>query len=247
MLVNETIAVLDAYYHQHPQEKGINILKNDIMQAVKFDLGDATTSLPSLNWQGEDILEPNLPYDKVYFEVLAYDGVRYGAILEKYEGSVCGQILMQGITQEIPSRTCMFPVGLTIMFEGGVLKRHVNTVLEEKIIIQGFTALLIIFKAIEVINCSNITIKDSKISKFINQKRKKKGKLPLFSYKTLYLDIEEKTVTKYDKGSHASPRVHLRRGHIRKLPSGKKVWVQACVVGDKSKGMIHKDYAVAIH
>ncbi len=247
MLVNETIAVLDAYYHQYPEHKGIDVLKNDIIQAVKFDLGDATTDLPDFNWKGEKIYEPNLPYEKVYFEVLAYDGVRYGALLEKYEGSVCGQVLMQGITEEVPPRRCLFPVGLTIIFDDGVLKRHVDTELEENTIIESFTALMIIFKAIEVINCSNITVKDSKVPKFINQKRKAKGKLPLYSYKTLHLDFEEKEVTKSGNGTHASPRVHLRRGHIRKLPSGKTTWVQACVVGDKSKGVVHKDYSVAMH
>ena len=42
-------------------------------------------------------------------------------------------------------------------------------------------------------------------------------------------------------GTHASPRVHLRRGHIRKIADGRTVWVQACVVGSKH-GMVLKDY-----
>lgn len=92
--------------------------------------------------------------------------------------------------------------------------------------------------------CSNIKIKDDEnpISK-LNKKRIKKGKAPFYSYKTLL--VEQKAVSKKKKqgGTHTSPRVHLRRGHIRRLPN-KTVWVNASVVGDKSKGMINKDYKV---
>lgn len=46
-------------------------------------------------------------------------------------------------------------------------------------------------------------------------------------------------------GTHASPRWHKRRGYWRTLrKSGKVVWVQACEVGNKSNGMVYKDYEV---
>lgn len=34
----------------------------------------------------------------------------------------------------------------------------------------------------------------------------------------------------YDTGTHASPRPHLRRGHVRHLQNGGKTWVQPCFV-----------------
>lgn len=78
----------------------------------------------------------------------------------------------------------------------------------------------------------------------MNMKREKKGKQPIFSYKVLVVDPgNTKSVRGGGKGTHASPRVHLRRGHIRRLPKG-NIWVNAAVVGDKSKGMVVKDYAV---
>ncbi len=37
-------------------------------------------------------------------------------------------------------------------------------------------------------------------------------------------------------------RYHMRRGHWRHYKDGRKVWVMACHAGDKSLGVIHKDY-----
>ena len=45
-------------------------------------------------------------------------------------------------------------------------------------------------------------------------------------------------------GTHASPRTHLRRGHIRRLRWGPKVWVNSCVVNPGAIGGVNKDYAV---
>lgn len=97
------------------------------------------------------------------------------------------------------------------------------------------------------LSCSNAHIEDHPIkpSKLKNDMRKKKKKLPFFEFKILTIDTDKNNSNTQVKtiGSHASPRIHLRRGHIRKLPS-KNVWVNACVVGDKSKGIIQKDYLI---
>ncbi|MFJ1292535.1 hypothetical protein ACEPPZ_10675 [Paracoccus yeei] len=45
-------------------------------------------------------------------------------------------------------------------------------------------------------------------------------------------------------GSHASPRWHLRRGHWRQLPDGRRIFVRQCEVGDPARGGVVKDYAV---
>lgn len=43
-------------------------------------------------------------------------------------------------------------------------------------------------------------------------------------------------------GSHASPRRHIRRAHIRKLPSGALTFVRQCFVGELSYGAVDKHY-----
>jgi len=45
-------------------------------------------------------------------------------------------------------------------------------------------------------------------------------------------------------GTHASPRGHVRRSHIRKLPSGTLTFVRQCLVGNFKQGVVHKTYQV---
>lgn len=78
---------------------------------------------------------------------------------------------------------------------------------------------------------------------FINKKRLKKGKLPLFDWHTV--TIERSSAQRAPAGgTHASPRLHDRRGHWRKHPTGKRVWVKPCKVGDARLGIVFKDYLV---
>lgn len=78
----------------------------------------------------------------------------------------------------------------------------------------------------------------------INSKRRAKGKPPaLFDWHTVTIGPRPEP-SPPKGGTHASPRAHDRRGHWRKHPSGKQVWVKACKVGDASKGSVFKDYKV---
>ena len=44
--------------------------------------------------------------------------------------------------------------------------------------------------------------------------------------------------------SHRSPREHVRRGHIRRMQDGRRIWVNVCVVARGAPGKITKDYAL---
>ena len=78
----------------------------------------------------------------------------------------------------------------------------------------------------------------------INTARAKKGKGPLkFTWHTV--TIGPRIDPQGSKGgTHASPRLHDRRGHWRTTASGKRVWVRDCKVGDASKGVVFKDYKI---
>jgi len=77
--------------------------------------------------------------------------------------------------------------------------------------------------------------------KFVNKKRIAKGKAPIYEWTTVVIE-PPKPKAEPKGGTHASPRLHDRRGHYRKLRNGKLAWVKACKVGDASKGTVFKDY-----
>ena len=77
----------------------------------------------------------------------------------------------------------------------------------------------------------------------MNRKRMMKGKRPLFVWHTVTIGPRHEPQGSKG-GTHASPRLHDRRGHWRNTPSGKRVWVKDCKVGDASRGVVFKDYKI---
>lgn len=83
------------------------------------------------------------------------------------------------------------------------------------------------------------TVRDT----FTNRRKMQQGKAPFFDWTTVYIE-PAKSRSDSKGGTHASPRLHDRRGHLRRLTTGKNVWVKACKVGDASKGAIFHDYKI---
>lgn len=90
------------------------------------------------------------------------------------------------------------------------------------------------YQFLAAINCSNVATQRIEAPKMLNAKRLKKGKLPMYDYH--YLDIaiaSDKREPGTGNGTHASPRAHLRRGHIRRLGErfgNKTLWINATMV-----------------
>jgi hypothetical protein len=122
---------------------------------------------------------------------------------------------------------------------------------ESRLFFYGRESLLIavvsVTRFLSALNCININRIEHKPSEKLQKARAKRGKQPLFSYWTLEIDLPKSRAAGEDYGgTHASPRVHLRRGHPRKYAPGKYCWVQPHVVGNKAAGMVHKDYSVHV-
>lgn len=101
---------------------------------------------------------------------------------------------------------------------------------------------------LSAINCTNVEREQHLPAEKLQKARKKKGKLPLFSYWTLHVDLDRSMGGGQPTGgTHASPRLHLRRGHPRQYAPGKYCWVRACAVGSGKNGMVHKEYTVKHH
>lgn len=80
---------------------------------------------------------------------------------------------------------------------------------------------------------------------FTNRRKIAQGKVPAYGWTTVTIE-PSKPRSAPQGGTHASPRQHDRRGHLRRLKSGRNVWVKPCKVGDLSKGVVWHDYIIPI-
>lgn len=109
----------------------------------------------------------------------------------------------------------------------------------------SFEAIRRIGLSLEVFLCSNVIQVEQHPGKMTNRRRIEKGKIPFFTYRTLHVTGDAAPRGDDEaQGTHASPRLHFRRGHIRKMADGRRIWVRSCLVGDKSRGFSGHDYKV---
>jgi hypothetical protein len=107
--------------------------------------------------------------------------------------------------------------------------------------------LMSLWKFCLTINCSNVRAVDVPPAAALNKKRIKNGKLPFFTYKVLQLPepvASGKGRSIQLEGQRNSPRMHLRRGHPRRLPTGAMTYVRAAIISAASDGMVDKSYVV---
>lgn len=95
---------------------------------------------------------------------------------------------------------------------------------------------------LNVLQCKNVHVERSEPKK---TGQKIKTALPFDAYHVLTIDVPGKTGDGAATFGHRSPREHLRRGHIRRLADGRRIWVNATVVAAGSgAGVVTKAYAV---
>lgn len=110
----------------------------------------------------------------------------------------------------------------------------------------------VILNFLSALNCSNLSVNDVPVrlnslsfkNKNKNQKKESKEQDATI-YKVLVIDTDAMHNDSEALGSKggSSKKLHLRRGHIRRLKN-KMIWVNSCVVGDKKNGAVDKSYRV---
>ena len=78
---------------------------------------------------------------------------------------------------------------------------------------------------------------------FTNRRKIAQGKKLSYDWHTVVIEPQQPKSASMG-GTHASPRLHDRRGHLRKYKSGKTGWVKNCKVGNASLGTVFHDYEV---
>ena len=103
-----------------------------------------------------------------------------------------------------------------------------------------------VLELVEALNCNNVASEVvERIDPAMNARRRRQGKLALYEVRRLVVKVGD---VAHAIGApvvdRSGPREHLRRGHIRRLPDGRKTWVVCCVVGTRALGVVRKTYAV---
>lgn len=180
--------------------------------------------------------EVRVPFVVICEEVLQ-NGIRWIAIapvmgLEHKQWAVIPTILLEADTW-LRERATDGRLGLNIATDD-------RAPIEEQ---EQYSPITIapLLNLLNALACSNITVADQKPNI-----KATKGRLPFDSYKVLMVETSQGGSTKKSLSeSRRGPREHLRRGHIRVLPSGKKIWINVMVVAKgKGGGTIYKDYQV---
>lgn len=94
------------------------------------------------------------------------------------------------------------------------------------------------------VNCQNVQTAAIAPPAKLNAKRIKNGKPPLDSYHVLVLPGGDDGDPQGGGAFRNGPRVHWRRGHLRRLGEGRVVWVRHALVGNRALGQVQKEYRV---
>lgn len=128
-------------------------------------------------------------------------------------------------------------------------RAHLNFVIPESIVDAAskqvcIGAASVVLAFLNALQCANVHTERI-------QPRKAKGKrikaaLPFDACHVLVIDAPGRAIDGFGFGcQHRSPREHLRRGHIRRLVDGRRIWVNATVVAaGRGAGVVTKSYAV---
>jgi len=122
--------------------------------------------------------------------------------------------------------------------------QKINGVMADAFLLAAEKSILVMCELLEALSCTNVESSIHQPASPKNAQRIKSHKLPIYETKVLTIKASKSQSSSTGiNGTHASPRQHLRRGHIRRLETG-NIWVNSCVVGSKENGVIDKQYKV---
>jgi hypothetical protein len=179
----------------------------------------------------------HLPFDRTALCGVFADGWQFALTLFRSGDSVA----VSGVSFGCGQRYFITPFGF--INQGGGVQFIQARDFQLPPRIQLMRALAIIDRFARSLSAPAEAYRATPAKTFINRARMKKGK-PALDYDWHTVQVAPSAPKSEPKGgTHASPRLHDRRGHWR-IRNGRKHWVRACVVGDPDKGVVEKDYHV---
>lgn len=117
---------------------------------------------------------------------------------------------------------------------------------EQEEMISSITKSLgdIFYACIALLASTSVIVTDEIVSASANRKRIESGKVPLHSHRIVTINHTTTVMGIGTIGTHASPRLHWRRGHVRRYRSGVERWIAPTLVGCAERGIVTHDYRV---
>jgi hypothetical protein len=231
-------------------------MRTGLRQSAKFDLGEHDAeSNNALFMTGQEIVEEglfHLPYDMTYLEI--------GVCGHHFAGMFAQISEKKEITCNLfePSHGvwALHRFGVWWDYERGrITSLRLNGDVEKWDDVDAAhmhvwnCCATLLYMATALLNQNSVDIVLSPAPERLNRARAKKNKLPLYEHHVVKMPALTKTGRVLSRGgSHASPRQHWRRGHVRvlhrELPNEKKIIIPACLIN--GRGFISKDYEVQV-
>jgi hypothetical protein len=95
-----------------------------------------------------------------------------------------------------------------------------------------------------MLSLHNVKTRDIAPPEKLVRARKRRDRTPLYSYKVLVVDSEVWDSPHTSTGTGPGFRSHFRRGHIRRLWDGRRIWVRHTMVHGRLPGFVEKEYAI---
>ena len=157
-------------------------------------------------------------------------------------------IIMNEVKREPGSEAPKVSFGILPLTDDGMTYRLLGDGWEVNARVDIMDECRAVLEVVEALSCSNVGFSDHFSSAKPNLKQKK-GKIPFDSYRVLTVqtsnsDSSKEPIKGTSHDGHASPREHVRRGHIRRYASGLKIWINNTIVNPGSGGKIMKTYSI---
>lgn len=224
-------------------------LRPAVEDAVKFYIGE-TSNLPKITDDLRDSIVLHLPA-----KLMLIEGEGYAIVKGEFVPMTLFCLCSEFTTGIIHTFFFGLKKGGFFSCGGGVIFYHNGEMSFKSFIadesystLQTSEGIEIVLRTLLALSCTNVRSVDNAPPGALNKKRQKQGKLPLFTYKTLHVVAGERGASHDPRGDDAeakrSPRLHFRRGHVRRIGGGRVTWVQQCMVGNARLGVIEKAYAL---
>ena len=214
---------------------------HDPVDAHWFDISNAygQQGRSALEW----LKEYRPPFDK---NIVVFATPKSEMILILVYGNPADGVFFTGWLMKDGERAAKWPLMLYKLNDKGELQcSKAPGETEEMSDVNTRLCLSVIASFYAILATNSVSAYKPTVKKgFINQKRKAKGKPPLYDWTTVVLEPIKPIKSEYQGGTHASPRHHERRGHMRRTRSGKQVWVRNHKVGNPANGTVFHDYMV---